>query len=208
MFVHLTESDKKTLTTYENVVNAIAVMYGSSTEVVLHSLEQENPSIIKIANGHLTGRDVGAPITDLALQKLRTQCDVSEPYFNKTDDGHLFRSVTSIIRNGEGKAIGLLCINMNIATPINEFFGEMFPKSAPSLQESFATSPQIMLMDAIAKISRDVRDDALIPASNRNKRIVQRLNAEGYFNIKDSIATTADELGLTKGTIYRYVRGE
>ncbi|MCG9555934.1 PAS domain-containing protein [Vibrio sp. Isolate31] len=181
-------------------------MYGSNTEVILHSLDIDNPSIIMIANNHLTGRDVGAPITDLALQKLKTNCDVSEPYFNQTEDGRLFRSVTSVIKNSQGTAIGILCINMDLNVPLNNFFMEMFPKCSPDSPEKFSKSAKGMLIEAINKISKQVRSDARIPAGNRNKRIVQRLNEDGFFNIKDATMTTAEELGITKGTVYRYIR--
>ena len=42
-------------------------------EVVLHSLDAEAPEIIKIANGHVTERSEGAPITNLARMKLRDE---------------------------------------------------------------------------------------------------------------------------------------
>lgn len=38
--------------------------------MVLHSLEDTEHSVIKIINGHHTGRTEGMPITDLALQML------------------------------------------------------------------------------------------------------------------------------------------
>ena len=65
------EHDKIILRSYEAVVDGIASLIGPFCEIVLHSLEDLNTSAIKIANGENTGRQVGSPITDLALKMLR-----------------------------------------------------------------------------------------------------------------------------------------
>lgn len=74
----LTKSDLDILNSMKNVVDGIARMYGEHTEVVLHSLDAEAPEIIKIANGHITERGEGAPITNLARMKLLEGNDVNE----------------------------------------------------------------------------------------------------------------------------------
>ena len=54
----LAQSDYDILHSIENIVDGIAAMYGEHTEVLLHSLDVRNPSIIKIANSHVTGLDI------------------------------------------------------------------------------------------------------------------------------------------------------
>ncbi len=49
------------------LVDAIAGTFGKNCEVVLHDLRKPHQSIIKIANGHITNRKVGDPLTDLVL---------------------------------------------------------------------------------------------------------------------------------------------
>lgn len=83
----------------KNVVDGIARMYGEHTEVVLHSLDAEAPEIIKIANGHVTERGEGAPITNLARMKLLEGKDVSDSYLTKTASGKTLHSITTIVRN-------------------------------------------------------------------------------------------------------------
>ncbi len=51
----LTSSDYHILQAIENIVDGIAAMRGEHTEVLLHSLDIRNPSIMKIANGHIQG---------------------------------------------------------------------------------------------------------------------------------------------------------
>lgn len=68
--VLLTESDKMILGSYKNIADALGEFLGSSCEIVIHSLESLDSSIIKIVNGNHSGRMVGAPITDIALSML------------------------------------------------------------------------------------------------------------------------------------------
>ena len=65
----------------------VLLQAGEGYELVLHSLESLDHSVIKIINGHYTGRSEGSPITDLALKMLgQLEQDPSRtvsPYFNK-----------------------------------------------------------------------------------------------------------------------------
>ncbi|USD67878.1 PAS domain-containing protein [Vibrio sp. SCSIO 43136] len=213
MLVTLSLSDKLILQATFNVVDGIAAMYGTHTEVVLHSLDIENPSIIKIANGHVTDRDIGAPITNLALEKLRSGVDVSEPYFSKGPHGKLLRSVTTVIRNDIGTAIGLLCINSDMDAPIHSLLTSMLPATNISASqtevtssEKFAKSPDEMLQDSIETIRKSILSDSAISPAKRNRAIVEQLFENGAFNIKDAIVITANTLQVSRDTIYRYVR--
>ncbi len=66
----LTEIDRMILQSYDTVLDGLAQYLGDGCEIVLHSLENLDKSVIKIVNGHHTGRKVGAPITHLALEML------------------------------------------------------------------------------------------------------------------------------------------
>jgi len=211
MLVTLSLSDKLILQATFNIVDGISAMYGNHTEVALHSLDIENPSIIKIANGHVTDRDIGAPITNLAIEKLKSGVDVSEPYFSKGPQGKLLRSVTTVIRNDIGKAIGLLCINSDMDAPIHSLFSSMLPNtnsisSSLTSPETFAKSPDEMLSDTIEKIRKETLLDKSIPPLKRNRVIVEKLYDNGTFNIKDAIVITANNLEVSRDTVYRYVR--
>ncbi|EFO44067.1 YheO domain protein, partial [Vibrio parahaemolyticus AQ4037] len=93
-----TEHDKIILRSYEAVVDGIASLIGPFCEIVLHSLEDLNTSAIKIANGENTGRQVGSPITDLALKMLKdiegSERNFSRSYFTRAKGGVLMKSIT------------------------------------------------------------------------------------------------------------------
>lgn len=68
--VPFTDEDHRILSSCVTLVEGLADYLGGGYEIVLHSLEDVEHSVVKIINGHHTGRTTGAPITDLALSML------------------------------------------------------------------------------------------------------------------------------------------
>jgi len=124
-----TDEDRTILISYKAVVDGVSALIGKHCEIVLHSLEDIEHSAICIANGHNTNRQVGSPITDLALKSLRNMQSesVSKPYFTRTKGSVLMKSVTIAIRNKAQRIIGLLCININLDVPISQFVQAFMP---------------------------------------------------------------------------------
>ena len=65
-----TPEDRRLLESFFPIAEGLGAYLGPSYEVVIHSLEDLEHSVVKIVNGLHTGRTVGAPITDLALHML------------------------------------------------------------------------------------------------------------------------------------------
>ncbi|MCH1928746.1 PAS domain-containing protein [Shewanella sp. A25] len=210
-FLELTQSDWDILNAIENIVDGIAAMYGQHTEVVLHSLDAKQPSIVKIANGHITGREIGAPITNLALFKLKAGQDVSNSYLSKCANGKTLRSITTVIRNPNKQPIGLLCINTDMDAPLQSVLMAMMPEQLhsavpTSTPEVFARNIDEVLHSSIDSVSHTVRNNPAITASQKNREIVNQLHDLGIFELKDSAQVTASCLGISVHSIYRYVR--
>lgn len=56
---------------YIPMVDFLADYFGDYAEVVLHDLTNLEQSIIKIRNGHISGRKEGDPCTDFVLRTLK-----------------------------------------------------------------------------------------------------------------------------------------
>ena len=112
----LTEIDKTILESYKTLVVGLANYLGDGYELVLHSLEDVDRSVIKIVNSY-TGRKEGAPITNLALSMLEKieneQHGDYISYFSEKNGMHM-KSTTIAIRGERNRVIGLLCINFNM----------------------------------------------------------------------------------------------
>ena len=80
-------------------------MFGKKCEVLIHDFRNPQHSIMAIENGHVTGRKIGDPITNLALSVWKKngyenkKIDRIINYKTKTKDGKMLKSSTVFIRN-------------------------------------------------------------------------------------------------------------
>ena len=56
----------------EVLADFVSALLGPDSEVAVHDLSDPSASLKIIRNGHLSGRSVGAPATDLALSMARS----------------------------------------------------------------------------------------------------------------------------------------
>jgi predicted transcriptional regulator YheO len=212
--VKLNDSDKEVLNALRVVVEGIARFFGKNCEVALHSLEDIRHSIIEIANGHVTGRNIGSPLTDFAMELLKkadfTGKDVTDNYYTRLEDGRILRSVTMLIKNNEGKPIGLLCINVDLSAPLIEVISEFlshdgrFPPERTV--EHFSSNVEDLIHTTLQVVTDDVNNRSGIPLSDRGKVIVAELYTRGIFNIKGALDLVAKEIGVSRYTVYNYIR--
>lgn len=211
--VKLNNRDRMILESYKSVLDGFAEYLGSGYEIVLHSLENFDHSVIKIINGGHTGRTEGAPITDLALNMLQEiqKKTLSNHicYFTNNAKGEPLKSATIVIRGTENKPIGLLCINFYLNTSMVEFLNTMV--SQKLMQENFEQerlkeNPEEMIQKEVKKAVRRVEEDSSILPSLRKREVVAFLEGEGIFRMKDSVSLVAEELGLSKNTVYLHLR--
>ncbi|CAQ77991.1 putative DNA-binding protein [Aliivibrio salmonicida LFI1238] len=208
-----TEFDHHILQSYEAVVDGIASLIGNYCEIVLHSLEDINKSAVKIANGENTGRKVGSPITDLALQMLkdiqRSKRNFSRSYFTRAKGGVLMKSITIAIRNGDQRIIGLLCININLDAPFSQVLQSFMPSEEANEAASsvnFASDVDELVDQTVKRTIDEINADKEVGNNAKNKQIVIDLYDKGIFDIKDAINRVADQLNISKHTVYLYIR--
>jgi predicted transcriptional regulator YheO len=205
--------DKAFLDMMKPVVDGIAVFLGEQCEVLLHSFDNLDRSIFYIANGHVTGRKVGSPITDLGMKILNESTDsqraVTDCYYSKTTDGKTLRSVTILIRNNSGKPIGMMCVNMNMDLPLTDFLSLLGnPKGQAQMEntENFVTNVDDLIKTALGETISSINNHQKIPNHEKNKIIVNELIKKGIFDIRGAIDIVARELSLSRYTIYNYIR--
>nr|WP_283126160.1 MULTISPECIES: transcriptional regulator [Providencia] len=207
-----TAVDHEILKSYEAAVDGLAMLIGAHCEIVLHSLEDLKCSAVRIANGQHTGRQIGSPITDLALRMLHDMADeesnVSKAYFTKAKSGDLMKSVTIAIRNRHQRVIGLLCINMNLDVPFSEIIKSFVPEEKQEITSdvNFASSVDDLVAQTLEFTIEEVGADRNVSNNAKNKQVVLNLYEKGIFDIKDAINQVADRLNISKHTVYLYIR--
>ena len=222
-----TDEDRHLIANFVPLVDGLASLLGTGCEVVLHAFDQLDASVIKIANGHITGREVGAPATDFALAQLRQttvhpqeqgpqeqdpEDQVSwRSYFSRNRQGQLLKSASMTIRNRQQQPIGMLCVNFSLDAPLSSLLAALsMPVMANSLNtvpvvlenESFANSVDDLVAQVMAKVDADTR----LPASARNKAIITTLYDRGLFEIKEAAHRVAERLAISRHTVYLHIR--
>lgn len=92
---------------YIPLVDFLGQAMGPNTEIVLHDLDVPDKSIIAIANGHISGRELGGPVTDFALWFMKQGDAAAVPMMTG------YRAV-----NGEGKCAAPQAISCAIPPAI------------------------------------------------------------------------------------------
>lgn len=213
--VELTLIDKEVLHSYQNFINGLGAYLGDGYEIVLHSLENYEHSVINILNGEHTGRKIGAPITDLALELLDKLSSTGEDcitYFSTNKKGEPLKSTTIAIRGEKGRIIGLLCMNFYMNTPLADILATLIPPSSKTQtttsRENFVENSDELIESTLASVQEKILSDPMILQSNKNKMIVYMLDDYGIFNIKDAVIKVADLLKISKNTVYMHLRNK
>jgi predicted transcriptional regulator YheO len=210
--IRLSDSDRDILRSMEPVVDGIAELFGRNCEVILHSFEDMAHSVVRIANAYITGRKIGSPITDLGLNALRESFavnrDIVGSYFTRSESGKLFKSITILIRNRKSDPIGMLCVNMDISAPLSDFLSDFAPDLAGKehVVEHFHTEIGDLVHASLNECMTQFAKTKGVSASEKNRMIIAGLARKGIFDIKGAIDIVAKEIGVSKYTIYHYLR--
>jgi len=187
--------------------------FGNNCEVAIHDFSDFQKSLVFIA-GNVTKRSTGAPITDLVLKNLKDQGDEIEDMYNyktSTDNGLVIKSSTTYIRNSEGHVIGAYCVNYNITDFMNtisvmdNFIGVQ-ESSDMDHRETFARSAgdtiEAILENSITQMGRQPVSMNL----EEKIKLVALMDNDGAFMLKGAVEHMAKVLGVTKYTIYNYLK--
>lgn len=194
------------------IASGIAETFGKNAEVVVHDLGKPENSLIFMA-GNITGRKLGAPLTNLVLEAIKKSGDNASNligYQSTTKDGKMLKCSTIFVRDDQGKIIGCFCINLDITDfltcqKILEYHTKTDNLEENNTQEEFYND----VNDAMGGIVQSVLNNYPIPVKLMEKedklQIVKRLDEKGVFLVKGAIDHVATILGVSRYTIYNYL---
>ncbi|MCF7914994.1 MAG: PAS domain-containing protein [Spirochaetaceae bacterium] len=206
------QADRELLSGVGVIAQGIARQFGEYCEVVVHSLENYENSIVALENGQVTGRSVGGPMTDFALNVLercdQEKQDVYGVYYTGTETGKNLKSTTIVIRNLEGRPIGLLCMNFDISAPFAKLMESLLPQvtGTQKISEHFPLTPKDLVETSFNEVVEEINRKVGISPIQKNKLIVEELYKRGIFNIKNGIDIVSEKLGVSRYTVYNYIR--
>ncbi|MCC2255029.1 PAS domain-containing protein [Ruminococcus sp. CLA-AA-H200] len=197
---------------YKKLIPFLGKALGIQFEAAL--LDCRLKEIVAIENNHISGRNVGAPMTDFAQQIIDNEewktRDFIDNYPGYTEDGKLLRSSTFFIKSGDSLA-GMLCINMDtsdyrlLSDALLKLGGltpcaAQVPEKNPSA-EKFIDSVSNTIKQTLNSLysgnipSRFSRDERI--------KILSILQEKEVFMVKGSVPRIARILGCSVPTVYR-----
>ena len=189
------------------IAEAVATLLKPHAEVVIHDLRTQ--TIAYIAN-NLSRREVGGS----SLAELKDigslGADVIGPYRKTNFDGRQLKSITSVLRNTAGEPFGLLCINFDIA-PIEAARDALnllaaFQGAGAQPSALFRADWQETVNAAIADFLGERGLAASALAREDHAALVEMLEQEGYFSIRNLVPYLARLLGISRATVYKHLR--
>jgi predicted transcriptional regulator YheO len=196
------------------IADAVVGTFPRNFEVVIHDLSQPQESIRYIA-GDVTKRKVGGPVTDLVVKALHQEKESIRDrhnYKTTTKDGRTLKSTTVFIRNSAGSVVAAFCINFDMTDFLNAIQAlGIFTSTANAFNgqgktETFATSISetiaALFGQAVAKIGKQ----SAYMTKDEKIKLVKELQDNGLFQIKGGVDQVAHLLGITRFTVYNYLK--
>ena len=202
---------------------------GPDYEVAFHDLTDKDCSIVAIANNHISGREIGAPLTNVALKIIADRSyltsDYRVHYRGVSADGKMLRSSTFFIKDDAGALIGMLCINfddsrykalsdsiLGLCHPdtfveTNFLFDEqrLATQLLSEEPESFQHTPRGVAGSEVANVLRDLNVAADRLTQDEKMEVVGVLESRGVFLLKGAVKDVAEALCCSPASVYRYL---
>jgi predicted transcriptional regulator YheO len=195
--------DELLLREAEKIVVAIGRMFPGLCEVVLHDLRHPDQAIRTIES-NLSGRAVGDPATELGFP------GIVQNYASSFPDGRPAKSTSIGIKNSAGTYIAAICLNLDVS---------LFASVARSITNLVRTDEQeqplteILRARTVAELRAVVEEFAAARGhtprslgSPAKKELVRSLRASGFLQVKHSVQVVTELLGVSRATVYNYLR--
>ncbi|HBO7427152.1 MULTISPECIES: transcriptional regulator DauR [Pseudomonas aeruginosa group] len=200
-------SQDPSLENYRAIADGIATLFFPHAEVVLHDLRSQR--VDYIAN-NLSKREIG---DDSALEDMLEGGSHERnigPYEKLNWDGQKIRSVSTVLRDGAGQPLAVLCINLNIS---------LFESAKAALDLFLSSSKLIPQPDALFRDDWQERINTFLHGWLRQRQLglnlltrehkrelVLALHAEGAFKGKSAANYVANVLNMGRATVYKHLK--
>lgn len=183
---------------------------GPQTEIVLHD---KAGTIIWIAQGHITGREVGQqdllPAMEMvARQRAMEGFDYTTGYKSFSRKGTPLRSSSLFFRDEDGRLDYVLCVNQDISAYVNlqqmldAFIGDR--PTVARVQPEQDTLDDVVMKMILGEIARLKPAD--IDSKEAKLRLIKRLNDKGIFGARGAVGTVCELLHIAQPTLYKYLQ--
>lgn len=207
----MSAEDELLLREAEKIATALGRMFPGVCEVVLHDLRDPRHAVRTVENP-LSGRGPGAPATELGLARIEDPDypEVIQNYPNRFPDGRPAKSTSIGIRNSSGTYVAALCLNLDVS---------VLDRTARTLQALTAVEdPGLPLTETLRARTADELRAAVEEfaaargqtpralASADRRELVRELRERGLLEVRSAVRLVTELLGVSRATVYNYLR--
>ena len=185
----------------------ISEMFGSNCEVVISDLDDPENSILSIYNGQVTGRKPGDPLTtrpEELIERSRGGYNVNYKKANKRIKKEIKSS--TIVTSAFGRNVSF-CINYD-CDDLTVLHSQLkrFLSMGDEAYDEFDVFDSGELVEQKFHIELE-KMNKMIVGMNKNDRInlIRNLKHADVFKIQKSVPYVAEQLGVSRYTIYNYL---
>lgn len=199
----------------ESIMDVLKSTLSANHEVVLHDLKRPKHSVHKIINGHVSGRQVNAPLLkgpeqDQGFIGLIRQPDPDKcshlitDYHATTSQGKTLQSASLIFYDTAGNPDVAFCINVDKEP--QELLERLQMLLYPSENGLDSTLSDTLHAEQASDAVKAVIERYKIPGQKIKKEQRRLIVAEAYehgiFKLRGGVVMMAEALGVTRFTIY------
>lgn len=190
------------------MIQGIVALFAPFVEVAIHDLTTGKISSIY---GNISNRKVGdlSPVTELQVRAEQFP-DFFEPYYETNWDGRRIKCTTITVRDENKRAVALICFNFDVSVfqnmeqnlktflevrgnsdnPVEQYKGN-WQDRIDRLISSYLSKHKLI----IGQLTRE-----------QNQILIEELSKHGIFFLKNAAPYVANKLGISRATVYNYLK--
>ncbi len=196
----------------KQIAEGIGRTFAPFCEVVVHDLLTPQNAVLAIHN-NLSGREEGHPATELGFSRIADPGypQVIANYPNTFADGRQVKSTSVGVKDSQGRYIAALCLNVDLSLfqglrhVLDQFSALDAPEDAgtrDSLDPTGAEAIRSHIDSFAARLSTTPR-----ALKAEDKRLLLReLKESGRLERRRAMETVAGHLGISRATVYNYLK--
>jgi len=194
----------KTIKAFLGAAEAISRLLHPYAEVVVHDIKQNQ--IVAIYNP-FSKRRIGDPSLLTQEEQMSTLQDCLGPYEKINWDGKKLKSVSSIIRDDNHKAVGMLCINLDVSKfkQFQELIADFIGSTQAQPEPLFNDDWQERINKYVHNYLSEHHLTLETLRKDEKKQLIEHLHQVGAFSGKNSAQYIAQVIKVSRATVYNYL---
>lgn len=205
------KGEVKDFESFIEYINTLAViiseMFGQNCEVVVSDLDNPDHAVLAIYNGEVTGRKVGDPLNTRSEELIERSIGGYNINYKKANK-KIKKEIKSstIVTKAFGRNISF-CINYD-CDDLTMLQGKLkkFLSMGNEAYDEFDSYNNGELVEQKLMVEVEKMGKSIV-SMNKGDRInlIRNLKATGVFKIQKSVPYIAEQLGVSRYTIYNYL---